>query len=100
MKRIRKTTILAVGLVSHFGAFLYIFNFITTTLPFLSFRNGKRIKFLVCSSLEAGKPNVSSHITGALENLSMSALGGMLDFFWGEIFGTAWEEHTGVWSRS
>lgn len=54
----------------------------------------------MCSSLEAGKPNISSHITGALENLSMSAVERMLDFFFGEIFGTAWEEHTGVLSKS
>lgn len=84
-------TVLAVGLVSHFGVKFWCISphlhFITTLL-FLSFSNGKRIKFLVFSKLEAGKPNISSCISGALENVSMSALG-RCRIFWEKYL----EEH-------
>lgn len=77
------------------------YNFITPPLPFLPFRDGKRIKFWVSSDLEAGKPYLRSHITGALENLPWAHSGGMLVFFSGNTGNSIRiEEYTGVWSKS
>lgn len=96
MKKIKNITILAVGLVSHFGVKFWCISphlhFITTLL-FLSFSNGKRIKFLVFSNLEAGKPNISSCISGALENVSMSALRGDAGFFGRNIWNSMRRAH-------